>query len=98
MEAGQAATWLPVILGGGALLYSLLTNYELGAVRVLPMPVHLALDFMSGLLLASSPWLFGFHHVVHTPFVLLGLLEIGAALLTSTRSFARSAAGGSRLP
>src|SRR5919106_6471770 len=48
------------LAGGGAALYSLLTDYELVAVRELPMPVHLAMDAASGALLASSPWLFGF--------------------------------------
>jgi hypothetical protein len=48
------------LAGGGAMLYSLLTDYELSVVRVLPMPLHLAMDAASGALLASSPWLFGF--------------------------------------
>jgi hypothetical protein len=34
--------------GAKAAAYSLLTDYELGLVRVLPMPVHLALDAASG--------------------------------------------------
>jgi len=33
--------------GAGATAYSLLTDYELGLVRVLPMPLHLALDAAS---------------------------------------------------
>jgi hypothetical protein len=32
-----------------------MTDYELGIVRLLPMLVHLALDAMSGALLAASP-------------------------------------------
>lgn len=34
------ATYVPVALGIGALLYSLLTNYELGLVKALPFRVH----------------------------------------------------------
>lgn len=30
---GGAETWLPVILGLGMILYSLFTDYQLGAVR-----------------------------------------------------------------
>lgn len=78
-------TWLPIVLGAGALVYSLLTNYELGLFKALPMPLHLGLDFMSGALLAASPWLFGFHDTVYLPHLLLGLAEVGAALLTKTR-------------
>lgn len=77
-----AATWLPVVLGAGAMIYSLFTNYEFGLVRVLPMKLHLGLDFCSGLLLAASPWLFGFADSVWLPHVAFGIFEIGAALLT----------------
>ena len=83
-DRGGAETWVPVALGGGAILYSMLTNYELGAVRTIPMPVHLALDAMSGVLLAASPWLFGFHEYVYAPHLILGIAEIGAALMTET--------------
>jgi hypothetical protein len=81
---GSAAQWVPQILGAGAIVYSLLTDYELGAVRVIPMPVHLLLDIGSGVLLAASPWLFGFADRVAWPHVVLGVLEIGAGLMTRT--------------
>ena len=79
---GGAAMWVPIVLGAGALLYSLMTDYELGIVRMIPMPVHLGLDAMSGLLLAASPWLFGFSELVWVPHLILGILEVGAAALT----------------
>lgn len=81
---GGAETWLPVILGAGALLYSLFTDYELGVVRRLSMGTHLGLDAASGVLLAASPWLFGFSKVVFWPHLILGLFEIVAALTTRT--------------
>src|SRR4051812_17567135 len=81
---GGPETWVPVLLGGGAFLYSLATDYELGLVRVIPMPVHLGLDAASGLLLAASPWLFGFSSFVWMPHLILGLLEAGSALVTQT--------------
>ena len=79
---GGAETWVPVILGAGVILYSLLTDYELGVVRKLSMSAHLFLDAMGGVLLAASPWLFGFADWVWVPHVIFGVLEIGAALMT----------------
>jgi hypothetical protein len=51
---------VPVILGMGVIAYSLVTDYELGIARLIPMSVQLGLDLLSGILLAMSPWLSGF--------------------------------------
>jgi hypothetical protein len=80
-----AQTWLPVLLGGGVIVYSLLTDYELGAVELIGMPAHLVLDALGGLLLAASPWVFGFAWEIWVPHVVLGLAEVGAAMFTRTR-------------
>lgn len=82
---GGAETWVPVLLGAGAIAYSLMTDYELGVVRRLSMGTHLWMDGVSGVLLAASPWLFGFAEYVWAPHLILGILEIGAALTTQTR-------------
>ena len=79
---GGAAQWVPMLLGLGAIAYSALTRYELGVVKLIPMPVHLALDAASGVFLAASPFLFGFSDQVWVPHVLFGLLEIGASVMT----------------
>jgi hypothetical protein len=69
-------TWLPMALGVGTIGYSLLTDYELGLFKIIPMPVHLALDAANGALLAASPWLFGFAEEVSAPHLGLGLFEL----------------------
>eukprot|EP01031_Cornospumella_fuschlensis_P012107 gene12107-14805_t len=79
---GGPAQFVPQMLGVAAIGLALVTDYELGLLRLLPMQVHLALDFASGLLLLTSPWLFGFADVVAWPHVLFGLLEIGVVLLS----------------
>ena len=83
-DRGGAETWVPVILGAGVIVYSLLTDYEMGASRTLSMRTHLTLDLLGGILLAASPWLFGFADYVSTPHVVLGIAEIAASLMTKT--------------
>jgi hypothetical protein len=82
---GTPAQWVPVILGAGLILYSLLTDYEDSLVRVIPMPVHLGLDVLGGLFLAVSPWLFGFSDRIWWPHLLIGLMEVGVAAITDPR-------------
>lgn len=79
---GGAAQWTPIFVGATILLVSLVTDYELSVAKLVPMPAHLALDVLSGALLAASPWLFGFSELVYWPHLLLGVAEIGAGLMT----------------
>ena len=79
---GGAETWVPVVLGAAVIIYSLLTDYELGLARVISMRMHLILDALGGIVLAASPWLFGFSEFVWQPHFILGLAEIGAAITT----------------
>lgn len=81
---GGAETWVPVILGVGIIVYSLCTNYEFSAVRSISMPAHLWMDGIGGAILLVSPWLFGFADEVWIPHVVVGLIEIGAAVCTHT--------------
>lgn len=81
---GGAETWIPVILGAGTILYSLLTDYELSAARKISMTTHLWLDGLAGAFLALSPWLFGFADFVYLPHLIVGIAEIGMALMTKT--------------
>lgn len=75
---------IPMMLGIGTLVYSLLTRYELGLIKVIPFRGHMALDIISGLFLASSPWLFHFADRVWVPHVLVGLFELVAVTMTRT--------------
>ena len=79
------ATWVMVVMGGGALLYSLFTDYELGVIKRIPMPVHLGLDAVSGVLLAASPWLLGFTETTWKPHLVLGAMELLVVLLSRRR-------------
>lgn len=77
-----AASTLPIVLGAGTIIYSLMTDYELGLLKVLSMKAHLGIDLMAGILLVAAPWIFGFAEEVIWPFVILGVIEIGASLMT----------------
>lgn len=82
----SAAQWVPMIIGAGILVMSLVTDYELSLAHLIPMPLHLGVDIVGGLLLLASPWLFGFADRVFWPHVIFGILEIGAGLMTRTVS------------
>ena len=71
--------------GASAIFYSLLTKYELGVIKIIPMYIHLMLDSLSAIFLATSPWLLGFADDVFLPHLLFGLFEIGTTIMTSIR-------------
>lgn len=83
---GGAETWVPVALGAGAILYSLMTDYEYSISKSISMSTHLNLDLFAGIFLAASPWLFGFSEFVYLPHLIFGLLEIGASFMTERAS------------
>ena len=91
---GGIAVILPLVLGVGLIVYSLLTNYELGipAVKFIPMSLHLFFDFVAAALLAVSPFLFGFYRQapnVWLPHLLSGIAVIVLVLVSQTQSPAR---------
>ncbi|KAF0095420.1 MAG: hypothetical protein E1N59_915 [Puniceicoccaceae bacterium 5H] len=83
-SAGGAATWAFVALGAVVIVYSLLTNYEYGAMRAIPMRVHVWLDIVAGLLLAIAPWAFTFASTVLWPHVIIGALLLLFGIFSKT--------------
>jgi hypothetical protein len=81
---------VPIVLGATAVLYSLATRYELGLFPVIPMSTHLLLDAASGVMLAASPWLFGFSNQIVWPHITIGLFEILMSVITQTKVKNRS--------
>ena len=79
---GGVAQWLPMLLGAGVIGYSLMTAYELGVASIISVPAHLGLDIAGGVLLAVSPWLFGFADAIFWPHLVVGVVEIGTAAMT----------------
>ena len=82
----KVATAISIVLGIGLIAYSLLTNYELGVWKVAPMAVHNVIDIVAGVLLAVSPWLFGFADDgtnFWLPFVVIGVAAMFLGLTTT---------------
>jgi hypothetical protein len=77
-------TWVPILLGLSVVLYSLCTNYEMGLLRILPMTLHLALDFSGGVVLVAVALLFAPTQAAWVLLLVLGVFEIGTSLVTST--------------
>jgi hypothetical protein len=54
------AKWLAVATGVAAFILTLLTDHELGVVKVVPYPVHVAVDRLVGVIFVVAPFVFGF--------------------------------------
>lgn len=78
----------------GTLGYSVMTRYELGLLKLLPMKGHLTLDFVNGATLATAPFLLlqeEERDATTTGLLIgLGVYEIAASLLTRTQAPAQA--------
>jgi hypothetical protein len=84
-DVGGIAVALPVVVGAVALVQSLMTDWELSVVDIVPLPIHLSMDVVAGALLALSPFIFGFSDEganAWLPHLLAGIGLVGAGLLT----------------
>jgi hypothetical protein len=84
-DVGGAATAVPIVIGVLVLAQSAMTDYELSLVDALPLRTHLAMDVVAGIVLALSPFVFGFSDEgtnAWLPHVLVGLGLIGSGLMT----------------
>lgn len=87
----RVLNWSPTVrtlVTGSALATlgaSLLTKYELGAFKVIPMRGHLALDAISGATFAAAPFLFPDEDATVKGILAgLGVFELMAAFTTDT--------------
>jgi hypothetical protein len=88
VTVGGAAVVIPIIFGILFAVYSVLTNDEVGVLRVISMPYHLMIDVILAASLALSPFLFGFADQglnVWLPHVSAGLLIILVVLLSQVQ-------------
>lgn len=72
------------ITGVIAILNALMTNFEMGVLKKMQIPMHLWLDGIVGLMVAVSPWLLSFDQDVWLPHVIVGAFIIVTAFFTDT--------------
>lgn len=88
--SGGVKMGIPIIVGAMIPIMSMFTRYEGGLIRVIPMRAHLAIDAVTGLFVASSPWIFAFFDEVYLPHALFGAFQFLTALLTDSKPFDHS--------
>ncbi|MEM7212697.1 MAG: hypothetical protein AAF479_12535 [Pseudomonadota bacterium] len=59
-ESSPIALWLSVATGFAALVLTILTDHELGLIRVLPYKLHLLVDGAVGVVFVLAPLVLGF--------------------------------------
>ncbi|MDA4848158.1 SPW repeat domain-containing protein [Hoeflea poritis] len=67
------ALWLSVVTGIAAFLLTVLTDHQLGIIRVLPYSVHLAVDGLVGIAFVVAPVALGFSGMEFWYYLVLGL-------------------------
>lgn len=87
-DDNSTATLVPIIIGIFIILNELVTTSPASPIKLVPMKVHIILDVLTGLVLAVSPWLFGFmdtsNPIQWVPHVIVGVMVVGYALFTTT--------------
>lgn len=82
----QAASTVAFWVGVFVILSELITTSVLSPLKLVPMRVHLTLDYLTGAFLAISPWIFGFANApanAWVPHVIVGIMIVGYALVTN---------------
>lgn len=82
---GTARTTM-IALGASLLLYSAITDYELGLVRFLRIRFHLLLDVLFSIVMLILPTIFELLADVHWPFYVLGVLALVLTVTTKVRA------------
>jgi hypothetical protein len=82
---GSLAQRIPVTIGAITIVMSLFTKYEFSIFKLIGMNTHLVIDFLAGLFLAASPWLFHFNDRVYLPHLIFGIIEIVVVLLSDRK-------------
>ncbi|MDQ3101826.1 MAG: hypothetical protein M3R08_10605 [Bacteroidota bacterium] len=72
-SAHGPAVHVPFILGGCVVINSLITKFEMGLLKWIPVRVHLIIDIVLGISLALSPWALDFSDRIFLPHLIGGM-------------------------
>lgn len=79
-----------LVLGLGLIGYSLVTRYRYSIAKIIPLGVHMFMDFAAGVIVMAAPWLMGYRGqltggqtAVH---IIFGLGAIGLVAFTKPRT------------
>jgi hypothetical protein len=83
-QAPVIAVIMPVIVGVLVILMALFTNFELGLVHKIGMANHLMIDNGLGVLLAITPWIFGFFQITYGLHLIAGIVIFTFGMFTNS--------------
>ncbi len=86
-DVGGAAVTIPRVLGIIILGQALITKNEVGVMKMMPMSMHLMMDYLLGAFLAASPFIFGFNDAepnAWMPHLIVGIVILAQAFMTDT--------------
>jgi hypothetical protein len=87
-ELGGATVWIPRAVGLMILLQALMTDYELGAMKIIPIGTHLMTDYLVGAFLLVAPFVFGISgrsFAATMLLVVMGVVALAGAAMTEPR-------------
>jgi hypothetical protein len=86
-DVGGPAALIPRLIGVIIIVSELTVKGSFSGMGMVPMRLHIGMDVFLGAVLALSPWLFGFADEeanAWVPHLLVGIMVVGAALVTRT--------------
>ena len=81
--ANQTASSITIGVGIFIIISELVTTSSFSPLKLIPMRIHLVLDYLTGVFLFFSPWLFSFSETVWVPHAIVGVLVVGYAACTN---------------
>jgi hypothetical protein len=82
--APTIATIVPAIVGVLLIVMALFTNFELGIFHKIGMANHLMIDNGLGVVLAITPWIFGFYQITFGFHLVAGIIIFVFGMFTNT--------------